>query len=74
MKQRALTEAERLQWAALAHSLLLQAIAEMPDWGADKLVFHGGTSLHLNWSSPRHSEDLALSSALLVADEVERSR
>lgn len=58
MKQRALKEAERLQWASLAHSLLLQAIAEMPDWGADKLVFHGGTSLHLSWNSPRYSEDL----------------
>ncbi len=28
------------------------------DWGPQQFAFHGGTSLHLSWSSARYSEDL----------------
>src|SRR5690606_3354034 len=45
-------------WAEMAQLLLLAGLAESSQWEARDIVFHGGTSLHLGWASPRFSEDL----------------
>lgn len=56
--RRHLTSAERYQWAELGHLLILQSIFDAFDLSQGQLAFHGGTSLHITWSSPRLSEDL----------------
>jgi predicted nucleotidyltransferase component of viral defense system len=61
MKNRPITLAERTQWAAIAHLAALQAIGQseaLTNQADRNLAFHGGTSLHLSWNSPRFSEDL----------------
>ena len=55
---RHITETERAQWASMAHLALLQCIGDAVPWSIQDYAFHGGTSLHLNWNSPRFSEDL----------------
>jgi len=58
MAKRPLSIPERTQWAALGHVLLLQSLMQSTDWTSKEFAFHGGTSLHLIWESPRFSEDL----------------
>lgn len=58
MKLKALHPAQATQWAQLAHAHYLSALMSVADWGARQFAFHGGTSLHLSWSSARYSEDL----------------
>lgn len=58
MARRPLSSTERTQWAALGHVLLLQSLMQASDWTQKDFAFHGGTSLHLSWNSPRFSEDL----------------
>jgi predicted nucleotidyltransferase component of viral defense system len=58
MKKRALNPALALQWAQAAHAQYLNALMSVADWSAQQFAFHGGTSLHLSWSSARYSEDL----------------
>jgi predicted nucleotidyltransferase component of viral defense system len=58
MKKRALSPTLSLQWAQAAHAQYLNALMSVADWSAQQFVFHGGTSLHLSWSSARYSEDL----------------
>jgi predicted nucleotidyltransferase component of viral defense system len=45
-------------WAAKAHAYVLDALMTESSWKLNDIAFHGGTSLHLSWRSPRHSEDL----------------
>lgn len=58
LKRKPLSRALSLQWAQLAHSAYLDALMSVSGWAADQFAFHGGTSLHLSWNSPRFSEDL----------------
>ena len=44
--------------AAKAHAYVLDALMSESTWRCRDVAFHGGTSLHLSWHSPRHSEDL----------------
>ena len=46
------------QWAASAQYRFLDALMSDPRLACDQIAFHGGTSLHLSWRSPRMSEDL----------------
>lgn len=46
------------QWAASAQYRFLDALMSDPRLACDQIAFHGGTSLHLSWRSPRSSEDL----------------
>lgn len=46
------------KWAQAAHVLFLDSFMQEAQWKSDELAFHGGTSLHLSWRSPRYSEDL----------------
>jgi hypothetical protein len=55
---RHITPEERAQWTSMAHVALLQCIGEAAPWSPTDYAFHGGTSLHLSWNSPRFSEDL----------------
>lgn len=44
--------------ASLTQVWILEGLAERSPWKLEDLVFQGGTSLALAWSSPRFSEDL----------------
>lgn len=48
----------RRRWGDLAQVAFLDALMAHSGFAPDELSFHGGTSLHLCWSSPRYSEDL----------------
>lgn len=48
----------RTQWSALAQQEMLAALMSVKAWRQHELAFHGGTSLHFSWASPRFSEDL----------------
>ena len=56
--RRHITAHEKHLWAEMAQLLMLAGLAESSKWEAKDLVFHGGTSLHMGWASPRFSEDL----------------
>lgn len=56
--RRPITPYEKQLWAEMAQLLMLAGLAESSKWEAKDIVFHGGTSLHLGWASPRFSEDL----------------
>lgn len=56
--KRPLTPEVAAQWARKAQLYALDALIQESHWSCDKLAFHGGTSLHLSWQSPRFSEDL----------------
>ena len=53
-----ITDQQRIEWAQLAHVSYLHALMNQSTWRVGQIAFHGGTSLHLSWHSPRHSEDL----------------
>lgn len=42
----------------LGHMVFIQALTQAEPLQARQIAFHGGTSLHLSWQSPRFSEDL----------------
>jgi predicted nucleotidyltransferase component of viral defense system len=46
------------QWAASAQYYFLDALMADPGIQYEQIAFHGGTSLHFSWRSPRFSEDL----------------
>jgi predicted nucleotidyltransferase component of viral defense system len=46
------------QWAAAAQYYFLDALMADPALQYEQIAFHGGTSLHFSWRSPRFSEDL----------------
>lgn len=58
MRRRPITPHEKQVWSEMAQLLMLAGLAESSRWEARDIVFHGGTSLHLGWASPRFSEDL----------------
>lgn len=58
MKKSPLNIEQSLKWSQMAQTCVLQALMENKTWKTNSLVFHGGTSLHLSWNSPRFSEDL----------------
>src|SRR5271168_2215936 len=45
-------------WAASAQYQFLDALMADPKIQYEQIAFHGGTSLHFSWRSPRLSEDL----------------
>jgi predicted nucleotidyltransferase component of viral defense system len=46
------------KWAELVHVYAIDALMSTTAWTNKDVAFHGGTSLHLSWNSPRYSEDL----------------
>ena len=46
------------RWARNAQLLILDSLMVETPWKVGEVAFHGGTSLHLSWRSPRFSEDL----------------
>lgn len=53
-----LTAAQLRDWAARAQLRFLEGVMQCGAWRPNELAFHGGTSLHMSWASPRFSEDL----------------
>lgn len=64
-----ITPAQLREWAASAQLRFLDAVMQCGAWKPHELAFHGGTSLHMSWASPRFSEDLDF---LLDASYAER--
>jgi predicted nucleotidyltransferase component of viral defense system len=58
MKKRPLSQAMYAKWARNAHAFYLDALMQESSIECKQIAFHGGTSLHLSWNSPRFSEDL----------------
>ncbi len=56
------------RWAASAQYHFLDALISDPQIQYGELAFHGGTSLHFSWRSPRSSEDLDFLVARSTAD------
>jgi predicted nucleotidyltransferase component of viral defense system len=55
-------------WASSAQFRFLDALMADPVLTCDQIAFHGGTSLHFSWRSPRKSEDLDFLTALTGDD------
>ena len=55
---RPLTPQMSSQWAASAQYSFVDALMADPQIQYEQIAFHGGTSLHFSWRSPRLSEDL----------------
>ena len=53
-----LTSEVATRWAASAQYYFLDALMADPGLSYEQIAFHGGTSLHFSWRSPRLSEDL----------------
>lgn len=58
MKRLPLSPDQAARWAALAQFRFLDALMADPGLRYEEIAFHGGTSLHFSWRSPRRSEDL----------------
>jgi predicted nucleotidyltransferase component of viral defense system len=56
------------KWAAAAQYQFLDALMADPQIHYEQIAFHGGTSLHFSWRSPRLSEDLDFLIARSAAD------
>lgn len=57
-KRIALTPELARKWSDLGHMLFIEALTSSSVLRTNQFAFHGGTSLHLSWKSPRFSEDL----------------
>jgi predicted nucleotidyltransferase component of viral defense system len=66
--RRPLTPELASQWAASAQYQFLDALMADPQIQYEQIAFHGGTSLHFSWRSPRLSEDLDFLIARGAAD------
>jgi predicted nucleotidyltransferase component of viral defense system len=53
-----LTPEVATRWASSAQYYFLDALMADPGIQYEQIAFHGGTSLHFSWRSPRLSEDL----------------
>src|SRR2546430_8269626 len=53
-----LTAEVATRWASSAQYYFLDALMADPGIEYEQIAFHGGTSLHFSWRSPRLSEDL----------------
>ena len=58
MKKVELSSSMKNDWEKRIQIAILNELSLLTDWDSNSLVFHGGTSLHLSWQSPRFSEDL----------------
>ena len=58
MKRIPLDAKTMTKWAQMVHAIYLDALMSESGLTCEQVVFHGGTSLHLSWRSPRFSEDL----------------
>lgn len=58
IKRQGLTQSRQREWADIAHLVYLDELMKNSTLSCRELIFHGGTNLHLSWSSPRFSEDL----------------
>lgn len=72
IKRRPIKESERQAWASMAQMYVLDALMSVQPWGGRQLAFHGGTSLHFSWQSPRFSEDLDFLLAKELHGDLER--
>lgn len=68
MPRKPLTPELSATWAATAQFRFLDALMADPALEYNQLAFHGGTSLHFSWRSPRRSEDLDFLTALTTED------
>jgi predicted nucleotidyltransferase component of viral defense system len=66
--RRPLTPELASRWAASAQYHFLDALMADPQIQYEQIAFHGGTSLHFSWRSPRLSEDLDFLIARSAAD------
>jgi hypothetical protein len=66
--RRPLTLEPASKWAASAPYQFLDALMADPQIQYEQIAFHGGTSLHFSWRSPRLSEDLDFLIARSAAD------
>ncbi|MCE6958265.1 nucleotidyl transferase AbiEii/AbiGii toxin family protein [Cereibacter sphaeroides] len=57
-KRRPITPELARSWSDLGHLLFIEALTSSSVLRTNQFAFHGGTSLHLSWKSPRFSEDL----------------
>lgn len=67
-----LAAGDKRDWSQLMHALILDGLMQDSAWTKQELVFHGGTSLHLSWGSPRFSEDLDFLLSRLEADKLDQ--
>jgi predicted nucleotidyltransferase component of viral defense system len=58
IKRKPLSPSRHRTWSDTAHLVFLDEMMKSSSWSCQHIVFHGGTNLHLSWSSPRFSEDL----------------
>lgn len=58
MAKRQMSSEEGFDLRQAMHVAILDALVASRRWEPGELVFHGGTSLHLAYNSPRFSEDL----------------
>lgn len=56
------------RWASDTQLLVLDGLMVETPWKVGEVAFHGGTSLHLSWRSPRFSEDLDFLISRQVSD------
>jgi predicted nucleotidyltransferase component of viral defense system len=63
-----LTAEVATRWASSAQYYFLDALMADPGIEYEQIAFHGGTSLHFSWRSPRLSEDLDFLLARDAAD------
>ena len=68
-----LSAGDKRDWAQLMHTLILDGLMQDSAWTKQELVFHGGTSLHLSWGSPRFSEDLDFLLSRLEAGKLDQN-
>lgn len=77
MTRRPLSPERSADWASTAQFRFLDALMSDSALECSQIAFHGGTSLHFSWRSPRRSEDLDFliaKSAHDIGDIVERAR
>ena len=58
LSRKPITKDQLRDWAASAQIKFLDAVMRCGAWKPHEIAFHGGTSLHMSWASPRFSEDL----------------
>lgn len=76
MSRRPLSPERSADWASTAQFRFLDALMSDSTLECGQLAFHGGTSLHFSWRSPRRSEDLDFmiaKSARDIGEAVERA-
>lgn len=58
IKRKPLDQKTARYFSDLGHMVFIEALTRAEPLQARQVAFHGGTSLHLSWQSPRFSEDL----------------